>query len=181
MRAPATPLPPITAKKLREIIAGLGPRYEKMMPVAEVLTRRAAVFTAHQPQHDRSSEDLVGSIAHITGSFESMHLAYDEEKERYTIEGILRPPGSAPVGWPAHAFGHPRYEKPTTWHNLLETLCGEFHGMMGRVFGKPVTARFLCKLIPLVTGEAPLVGTIERELYRQAKDSPPKRERIHPR
>jgi hypothetical protein len=93
-----------------------------------------------------------------------------------------RPPMALRISlpWPEHAFGHPRYEKPTTWRHLLQNLTAEFHGMMGRTFGKHVTARFLEKMIPLVTGETPPFGTIKRELYHQAREGAPRRERIHP-
>jgi hypothetical protein len=74
------------------------------------------------------------------------------------------PPGVSLPGWPEHAFGHPRYDKPTTWRDLARDMADEFHGAMGRTLGTRATARFLEKVIPLVTGETPSADNIRQHL-----------------
>jgi hypothetical protein len=161
----------VTAKQLYGILVDLG--YEKTMPSDDELIRRAVIFTAKQPQYDLPSEPefraTSGPLIDVRGT----------ERNEFLFEGPVALRVALP--WPEHAFGHPRFDKPTSWRHLLQDLAAEFHGMMGQTFGKHATARFLEKLIPLVTGEAPPFGTIKRELYRQAKEGSPQRKRKHPR
>jgi len=160
------PPQPITAKRLRGIIAGLGDRYKEMMPSDDELTRRAVVFTAYQYRHLHRDQGLkpLGFPMHVT----------DVLRNEYIIEAPLLPPG---VSLPdEHPLGHPRYD---TWRDFAQALADEFHGMMGRTFNKRgATARFLAQLIRLITGETPSVKAIGQWLVQPKKRNRP-RERVY--
>jgi hypothetical protein len=173
------PLPPITAKSLRAVTTDLG--YKKQMPSDEDLVRRAAIFTAMQPQHDRPWPEFKAASGRLLGrpildkSGEPVLDKYGEPiRDVLIIEDRGDPPVSVSVSLPKpHMLGHPRFDK-TTWRHLLQDLAAEIQGMMGlnilgRKLGVGETARFLVQIIPLVTGEQPPFPTIRRALFEQAK------------
>jgi hypothetical protein len=106
-----------------------------------------------------------------------MHLV-DVRGNKYTIEAPLFPPDQVPADWDERAFGHPRYAEPTTWRDLAKDIADEFHGTMGRTFDRRgATARFLEKVIPLITGETPSATDIGQWLMQPKNRKRPK-ERI---
>jgi hypothetical protein len=170
MRAPpAIVKEPITIRQLRKIIAGLGDRYNKMMPPDDALTRLAVVLTARQPQYDLPPEQQWENLGF------PMHLT-DVLGNEYIIKAPLLPLGVSLPGWPEHAFGHPRYDKPTTWRDLARDMAADFHGAMGCTFDRRrATARFLEKVIPLVTGETPSATAIGQWLVQPRPRARPRK------
>ena len=182
MNAPAAPRKPITVKQIREIIVGLGDRYKKMMPSDDKLNRLAVVFTSRQPQYDHTPEENWAAFGHLFSLWpldvEFPVHTIDVRGNKYTLEAPLFHPEHIPFDWDQRAIGHPCYAKPTTWQDLAQDLVDEFHGTMGQKFDlRGASARFLEKVIPLITGERPSAETIGRRLVwlrtRQRKGLPP--------
>lgn len=166
-------LPPITVKQVRQIIRALGDQYK--VPSDDALAELAAVLTGHQYCNVLPEEELEGFPRRVQ----------DALGNEYVIKAPLLP-DPPPVDWQGpgriseqaqdkRTLGHPRHFE-RTWHDLAPDMAAAFHKAMGRKLGKrAATARFLEKVIPLVTGETPSVHTIGRELM-----SPRQRKRLKP-
>jgi len=175
-------LKPISPEQLRRIIAGLGARYERMMPADDKLFRLARMCTARQPQYDHTPEQQWAAYGHLFGLWPSgvgfPVQTIDVRGNKYTLKAPLFHPKHIPPDWDQRAIGHPCYAEPTTWRDIVQDLADEFHGAMGRTFDwRGATARFLEKVIPLITGERPSARTIGQRLIwlhsRRRKGLPP--------
>jgi hypothetical protein len=158
MKAPPDAVRPVTVERVREMIRGLGGSY--VDPSADDMARLAAVYTGMQYCNLHPEQEFPGFPIRLL----------DVLGNEVIIRAPLFPPGERPCDWDDRAFGHPRFEKPTNWHDLAPDMASEFRQMMkptnpGRRFGnKYAVARFLKKMIPLVTGETPSAATIGQEL-----------------
>jgi hypothetical protein len=174
--------PPITVSQLRGIIAGLGVRYEKLMPCDDTLTKLAVVLTARHPRYDHTPEqqwEAFGPLFHLwPPEVEFPVHTIDVRGNKYTLKAPLFHPKHIPFDWDKRAIGHPCYAKSTTWGDIALDLVDEFHGAMGQTFDlRGAPARFLEKVIPLITRETPSARTIAQRLVwlrsRQRKGQPP--------
>jgi hypothetical protein len=169
-KTPAGPLQPITTKRLREIFLELG--WEKMMPPDDKLQRLAAIYTGLQ-DCDLPPEPLSPEP----------EKNYPTQIDAFGNRVQLPLLGPVPFDWHLRGIGHPRYAQPTTWPYLVDehSMVVDFHTAIGRKLGTRATARFLERVIPLITREMPSATTIRQYLatssYRKRKR---KRKRIHP-
>jgi hypothetical protein len=157
---------------VREIVAGLGKQYRS--PLDDDMARLAAVLTGMQYCNLPPEKEFPGFPMRLL----------DVLGNEVIIRAPLFPPGVIPCDWEDRApFGHPRYVKPTTWHDLASDMAAEFRRAMeptnrGRRFGNRfAVARFLEKVIPLVTGETPSDVTVGQWLTQPRQRKRP-RERI---
>jgi hypothetical protein len=161
-------MPPITAKRLRKIIKGLGD-YE--VPFADDLAVFAAVLTGMQYCNLPLEQEFSGFPIRLL----------DVRGNKVIIRAPLWPPGVHPCDWDDRAFGHPRFEKPTNWLDLAPDMEAAFLKAMKptnprRKFGKRfAVARFLEEVIPLITGETPSAATIGQQLIQPRKRKRPRK------
>jgi hypothetical protein len=177
MKAPPNPIRPITIEQVRGIIKGLGGRY--VTPSDDDMARLAAVYTGMQYRNLPPEEEFPGFPIRLL----------DVGGNEVIIRRPLFPPGVHPFDWDKRAFGHPRHFEigwkdpwpAETDPSLAHNMAAEFRRAMdptnpGRSFGdKYAVARFLEKIIPLVTGETPARRTIERHLKKPYQRKRPRK------
>jgi hypothetical protein len=161
--------PPITVTQVRGIIEDLEGRY--VVPSGDDIARLAAVYTGMQYCNLPPEQEFPGFPIRLL----------DVLGNEVIIRAPLWPPGVRPCDWDDRPFGHPRFEKLTNWLVLAHDMAAEFRRMMKptnphRKFGdKYAVARFLEKMIPLVTGETPARSTIERHLKKPYRRKRPRK------
>jgi hypothetical protein len=155
---------PITDAQLREIFTDLG----YPIPADDKLHALAVILTARNPEYDWKG-DFPGFPVRLL----------DFLGNEYIIRAPLFPPDMIPYDWEQRKpFGPPRYAEPTTWRWLTNDMRQDLYKAMGRRLGCDRTARFLERVIPLVTGEEPEFKNIKKHLVSPAPKYMAPRERV---